>query len=106
MTSVFRHRPEPDRTPEEPEVREVGEQEQQVVQEETEQEKTEQAVRKREQEDRGERAVVSRDSVSLAFASDTATVSKATARSELQKRGIEFTEGAFCRNAKSGSGTV
>lgn len=87
----------PDRTPEEPAVREVGEQEQQVAQGETVQE-----VREREREDQAERAVVSRDSVSLASIADTATVPKAAARSELQIRGIEFTEDAFCLSAESG----
>ena len=63
----------PDRTSEEPAVREVGEQEQQVAQRETEQEKTEREVREGEREDQEERAVVSRDSVSLASVADTAS---------------------------------
>ena len=58
----------PDRTPEEPA---VGEQEQQVAQGETEQEKTEQEIREGEREDQEERAVVSQDSVSLASVADT-----------------------------------
>ena len=72
----------PDRTSEESAVREVGEQEQQVAQGETEQEKTEREVREGEREDQEERAVVSRDSVSLVSVADTATVPKAAARSE------------------------
>ena len=66
----------PDRTPEEPAVREVGEQEQQVAQGETEQEKTEREEREGEREDQEERAVISQDSVSLASVADTTAVPK------------------------------
>ena len=80
---------------------EVARGQERVAQEETKK-KAERAVREREREDQEERTVVSRNSASLASASDTAIVSEATARSELQKRGIEFTEGAFCLSAQSG----
>ena len=87
----------------EPVVHVTQEQERQVAQQQTEQEKTERKVRERGRSDQEERAVVSRDSNSLASVGYTETVSEADTRSELQRRGIEFTESDFCLNANAGN---